>query len=491
MLEYLGLHEQEASRTTAASLLSALRFLEEAGEVAPADRLHATPAVTNAVREHAQAAAEAVSKSLLSTPAKRGQAPQMPTALVVAFEEVVCDRTRPLYQRAFATFRLLRHWASLRFDDTQGLSPASLEMRARGLFGCLERTKTSGPGKSNLVLPIFVSKAAWVKKEWLALGLELLTEGSFDFERDFLLPLPDSALKGAARGRALYSDSAAFSQKLLGTLSHWDGTAVLPKDAARFWTEHSDRAGLDSWAAALGVQKSERDFLGRWSPEGSTDSYVRTALRVVENIQLLAAHHARIVYMGGPDMFGEEHLLRQLSSFLQERGWSSADADEVAERLRLADYERRVPPMQQARGWSLTEPGANNHSVAVPEPSGSAAEGPEDTAPLQEALAQAESARAAPDVEPWGFVVSVTRGGRHRKLHHIGSCKQVPGVDYKTFEVFGDVMPGNHQLDSLCGRCFGTTSLPDEIEDAESFDSSSEAEAAPAAKKAKAVKVED
>ena len=80
-------------------------------------------------------------------------------------------------------------------------------------------------------------------------------------------------------------------------------------------------------------------------------------------------------------------------------------------------------------------------------------------------------------------MVFVTRGGRHRKLHHIGSCKQVPGVDYKTYKVFGDVMPGNHQLDSLCGRCFGTTSLPDEIEDAESFDSSSEAEAAPAAKK--------
>ena len=77
---------------------------------------------------------------------------------------------------------------------------------------------------------------------------------------------------------------------------------------------------------------------------------------------------------------------------------------------------------------------------------------------------------------------SVTRGGRHRKLHHIGSCKQVLGVDYKTFEVFGDVMPGKRQLDSLCGRCFGTTTLPDE-EEAESFDSSSEAEAAPAAKK--------
>ena len=56
-----------------------------------------------------------------------------------------------------------------------------------------------------------------MKHEWLETGRQLLTEDSFDFERDFLLPLPDAALKGAARGRALYSDSAAFSQKLLGS----------------------------------------------------------------------------------------------------------------------------------------------------------------------------------------------------------------------------------------------------------------------------------
>ena len=106
-------------------------------------------------------------------------------------------------------------------------------------------------------------------------------------------------------------------------------------------------------------------------------------------------------------------------------------------------------------------------------------------------LAHAEQARAQPEVAPWGFVVSITRGGRHRKLHHVGSCGRLPGVDYKDFEVFGDTMPENKVLGSMCQWCFGTTALPaTEASDIESFasSSSSEGEAAkPAAKRRKAV----
>ena len=114
-------------------------------------------------------------------------------------------------------------------------------------------------------------------------------------------------LEEATKRRALYSDSAGFSQSLYDSLEHPSGEAVLPRQAGRFWSEHSDRAGLDSWAGALGVQQSERDFLGRWAPKGSADAYVRTALRIVENTQVLVAHHARQAWKGGPDYFGEEH----------------------------------------------------------------------------------------------------------------------------------------------------------------------------------------
>ena len=45
-------------------------------------------------------------------PATLDQAPQLLLRLVEGFEAVVADPARPLYQRAFAWYRLLRHWAS-------------------------------------------------------------------------------------------------------------------------------------------------------------------------------------------------------------------------------------------------------------------------------------------------------------------------------------------------------------------------------------------
>ena len=47
---------------------------------------------------------------------------------------------------------------------------------------------------------------------------------------------------------------------------------------------HSERATLSSGLAALGVEKSDRDFLGHWCPEGS-DVYVRTYNSIVKKMQ--------------------------------------------------------------------------------------------------------------------------------------------------------------------------------------------------------------
>ena len=168
------------------------------------------------------------------------------------------------------------------------------------------QTKTSGPGKKMEVLPIFVSQEAYLVKPWLQVGLELFWQKSeLASERDFFLPLPDASLKAATNIRALYSDSAAFSQGLWASLAISDSTALLPHGAGGFSTKHSDRAGLDSWAAALGAGKTERNFLGRWKAKGVTDTYVRTALRVIENLQLVAAQRARESLANGPVTSGK------------------------------------------------------------------------------------------------------------------------------------------------------------------------------------------
>ena len=64
VLDYLDVRKREgAARTAYSSLLSSLRFLEEAGEVPAAERLSGQAALSNAVKELGLAAAEAAAAS--------------------------------------------------------------------------------------------------------------------------------------------------------------------------------------------------------------------------------------------------------------------------------------------------------------------------------------------------------------------------------------------------------------------------------------------
>ena len=47
----------------------------------------------------------------------------------------------------------------------------------------MERTKTSGPGKTSQVLPVFVSDKSWLRTVWLDAGLLLWLEVDLAFPR--------------------------------------------------------------------------------------------------------------------------------------------------------------------------------------------------------------------------------------------------------------------------------------------------------------------
>ena len=490
LLGYFELKVEEGlARTTLPSLVSSLRFLEEAGELPEELRLSAHPAVRNAVREHSLTAEEQAQQA--STAKPRKQAPPLLLFLIGELELVVRDEDRPLYHRAFAWYRLFRHWASLRWDDTQALLPSSLERRARGVFGLLERTKTSGPGKTLTVLPCFVSESAYVRKPWLDVGLLLWSESPLDFPRDYFLPLPSVNFQGCLQQRALYSDSAGFSRALLGTLRRPDGTALLSAAACRFWTEHSDRAGLDGWCMALAVPEPERSFLGRWAAKGSTDAYVRTAVRVVENLQLLAARHAQASAEGGPDFYGEEHILRDFRRYLREAGEDEARIELIMRVFSLPDFSLRPVPLEDVRAAVKAAADVPPSPTLLAKSDVEADEDEDDDDEENEAEPEMEShelepaevkkaaaavAAAAPPV-PRGFVVSRTKNGRFRRLHCVEACRLVPGVHYKVFDVWGDIMPPEDELDAVCTRCLPqgppAASVPPLEEDSSDASSSS------------------
>ena len=491
VLAYFGVRQTEkAARGVYATTLSALRFFEEGGEVPRDARLCASQALANAAAEAAaQRAREAEADGDLL---ESHQAPPLPLSLLAHLERVVLDTERRPYERAFAWYRLLRHWGALRFDDTLGFSPQALRRRARGILAILRRSKTSGADKGRQSLPAFVSQHGWVERPWLRAGLEIWegdeSQGNFGYKRDFFLPLPTKDLQGVCGKKARYSDAAGFSRALLGSLRAPDGSALLLPEALSFWTEHSDRSGVDSWAAALSVPGDLRGFLGRWGAQGAQDSYVRSATRVQENVQNFCARHARLAFAGGPDFFGEEHLLETLRLHLLGRGVSDEEASAQLDRLKTADYNRETAPLAQldATGAAKEFPGtagllpsleddAEDEWTMLPEapaaPSASseeAADSPAPAAPLPEMEVEPEISvnelleavsqqRRDNDPRPRGFCVAHTRGGRMRRLHFTRACRLVPGEHYKVFVDFGEVHPADWEYDDVCTRCLGST----------------------------------
>ena len=339
----------QAPRTWYQDFRRALKFVEESGEQEADQMLHTRPAVVNAIKE---ATREAAVLQRDKPAAGARQAPPLLVIILARIESVVVDPSQPSFVRFYAWTRLLRHWGSMRWDDSMGLRPSTLEWKCRGLCGELERTKTSGPGKKVLVLPVYISKSAYVQEEmWLGVGYELM-KSEYAYERDYLLPLAREDLSGCVERRAEYTDAVYYSRALLGTLTAApagdEGQRSLLTDlAVRYWTEHSDRAGLTSWLAGLGVAKSERSFLGRWAIRGSADQYVRTALRVVERLQIMAATEAVRIWNGGADSLGEELTIRGLAKYLKEHGLDETRIKDQCDRLTISDYD--VVPQVPAR----------------------------------------------------------------------------------------------------------------------------------------------
>ena len=111
-------------------------------------------------------------------------------------------------------------------------------------------------------------------------------------------------------------------------------------------------------------------------------------------------------------------------------------------------------------------------------------------ADLQEAEAdQASAGLAEKDVPATGYVISKTCGGRCRRLHFVEACRLVPGWHYTDFEVWGEILPPEHEVSAVCKICLknglaGAVESPAEMSEG-STSSSSGREPEPAAKKAK------
>jgi len=125
-----------------------------------------------------------------------------------------------------------------------------------------------------------------------------------------------------------YSRSCAVNYKLMASckkVMNSDHTGEVCQDSdllfmdgvQGFWSGHSDRPTLTSWASILGHPGEHIEMIGRWSPS-SSEEYIRTAKTTVLRLQASVAKAIREA--GQEDILGEAALADQLDAYLTERG---------------------------------------------------------------------------------------------------------------------------------------------------------------------------
>ena len=211
------------------------------------------------------------------------QAPRMLTTMLAALEQSVAQLSAQPYLRLFSWWVLLQNWGTLRFSDHRGSPPSEIKVSQIGFTARLLRSKTTGSDKQVLSRRVFISSSCYfTTPDWLKIGWDLL-QSLAPFDRDCLMPAPSTHYVACKRQELRYDTAYALQSELLASLS-LSGNPLFTKMITPFWTPHSGRAFFPSSAAALGIAKEERDFLGGWSAQGS-DRYARVAQLRITKIQ--------------------------------------------------------------------------------------------------------------------------------------------------------------------------------------------------------------
>jgi hypothetical protein len=441
------------------SILSAVKFVELVGGVQEANRIGKYPILDNMVKE--------ITLSLMEERpvAKKKANPQL--AIFVAWwEHEVVTETNPVPLRILCFVKLVRIWGCLRCSDLGGIPSKSLHLDETGnLTGSINASKTTGRLKKVAMIHFHISADAWiVEPSWLRVGLNLLLKNTP--AKPFMIPLLTRDRLEFSDQEPSYTDHAITSRYLLSEVMGVDFVdddvnqgwviAVARDDRClrpgvqRFWTEHSDRCTLPTWAKTLGVSKEDRDRLGRWRPSES-DEYVRASKTIVLRVQSMVAETIR--KSPGVDRIGEHETLETLGRWLADQGLTQEEVKSQVDKLQF---------------W-----GSYSGSIPVPPVADQVAGDGFKSDSEDEAVARVGDGQ---------LVVSLEKGTRPQTLHCVGKCWRIPGIHYARYIILdkGELSNPNPRFmapyDRICRDCYADGKYKPETTDDSSSSSSSDSE---------------
>ena len=390
----------------------------------------------------------------------RKRAPRLLSCFLPAMERLVTARDEPVHIRLGAWVKLLKVWASFRFDDLAHLRVDTVRFYDARLSGLMRRTKTTGAGKRVRDLPFHIGTDAWIDdSSWLGAGWEI-ARGAV-LKGDLLIPAGSSGPQVEDDMVMSYTEAVAWSMEVFTAMKGPDGKPLVPEDWERFWTEHSERSTLSSGLASLGIQKSDRDLLGRWTPEGS-DQRIRTYNSVVSGLQ---AKFAGPVRRGdGYDAFDEGSVLEELKVWLHEKwGVEESTAEEAVENWKtsLRPVKGGFMEMVSKDGDGGVQEGSQPKGEVAPDSSSSSSSTEEESSSGRKGIERLSEERE------FGFVVVYNRIDRG-KLHRGGKkgCWMAKQRKFRKATSFAKI-PDESEYTSRCKLCWPEKGADESSSDSE------------------------
>ena len=277
----------------------------------------------------------------------------------------------------------------------------------------------------------------------------------------------------------MYAAGFAILNRLLCALQFPESQRLVPQ-VAHFWTPHSGRSFMPSCAAALGFEKSQRDFLGGWSAQGS-DKYARIAKLRVGNMQkaVIRAIHT----YDQEDPLGEAETSLALDEHMkglglrEEQRQKWLDLFEQRERPRDGRHteELEQEPVKGIPEDEVPMQEAETEEFPVPEPVQKKKRGGHASVRSQVLGVDPKQNRQLirESYEP-GFYICLSGKRKIRTLHKLGMCYALPNVDYLNFEFAGQSLPAVSAYDTVCKLCARQNILDVDVSDASQTSSSTE-----------------
>ena len=381
------------------------------------------------------------------------RAPRFPVSVVVAMEVAVMTEEIADGLRVLLWARLLKVFGVMRMDDLRRVARGDLVLGDGGLAGTLRRTKTSGPGKKVRVMHFFVpAEAALTGLPWLQTGFRLW-EALVPEGLDHFLPRMTGGRDAFTRKVATGADLAAMGRAALLALrvpTFVDGVWGMTDEKLAtermliMLTGHSERPTLPSLAAILGVPKADRDYLGRWTAEGS-DEYVRTARRVVKTT--VHSIIAMVSAKGAYEVTEEPDAYEKLEVKMVKAGLDPVKAKEETD---LAKTQAKKIFEHLAR--FVEEKADKDEEVKYAGAPGQALE------QLPAAEDPGEIQKDEHDETKALFVISVARRNRPARtvstLHSCSGCYRGRQLAFANYELVFDPVPPRAAYTEVCRTCW-------------------------------------